>query len=70
MEELRDVYQHFMLYYGPDVPAMQEAMKLKEKEEAKRERERKKQERLARRAENPDVSNSTASYFCLYTYAV
>jgi transcription elongation factor SPT6 len=63
MEELRDVYQHFMLYYGPDVSAMQEAMKLKEREEAKRERERKKQERLARRAENPDVRSSFLIHF-------
>jgi hypothetical protein len=52
-----------MLYYGPDVSAMQEAMKLKEREEAKRERERKKQARQARRAENPDVSSSSVIRF-------
>ena len=48
MEELRDLYQHFMLYYSHEVPAMQEAWKRKEREDA---RAKKRQERLARRAE-------------------
>lgn len=48
MEELRDIYQHFMLYYAHELPAMQEAWRRREREEAK---ERKRQERLARRAE-------------------
>jgi len=33
MEELRDVYQHFMLYYGPDIPKMKLALKEKKKRE-------------------------------------
>ena len=27
MEELRDVYQHFLLYYGTDIPKMKNAAK-------------------------------------------
>lgn len=48
MEDLRDIYQHFMLYYSHELPAMQEAFRKKEREEAK---EKRRQERLARRAE-------------------
>ena len=32
MEELRDVYQHFLLYYGTDIPKMRNAEKRKAKE--------------------------------------
>jgi transcription elongation factor SPT6 len=48
MEELRDIYQHFMLYYSHEMPAMQESFRKKERQEA---REKRRQERLARRAE-------------------
>ncbi|KAF4529397.1 hypothetical protein B566_EDAN003489 [Ephemera danica] len=48
MEELRDIYQHFMLYYSHDLPAMQEACRRKERAEAK---EKRRQEKLARRME-------------------
>ena len=39
LEELNDVYSHFILYYGNDVPAMQEAYRLKEREKAKERRQ-------------------------------
>ena len=39
LEELNDVYSHFILYYGNDVPAMQEAHRLKEREMAKERRQ-------------------------------
>ena len=32
MEELRDVYQHFLLYYGSDLPKMRNSEKKKSKE--------------------------------------
>merc|ERR1711911_503249 len=38
LEELNDVYSHFNLYYGADVPVMQEAHRLKAKEEAREKR--------------------------------
>ena len=31
IEELRDVYQHFLLYYGTDIPKMKNFMKAKAK---------------------------------------
>ena len=33
MEELRDVYSHFMLYYGHEIPAMRLARKKKPSDE-------------------------------------
>ncbi len=33
VEELNDVYNHFILYYGADVPAMQDAYRQKKREE-------------------------------------
>ena len=33
MEELRDVYQHFLLYYGTQLPKMKMHMKAKKKAE-------------------------------------
>lgn len=48
LEELSDVYNHFILYYGNDVPAMQEASRQKEKEEARERRS------AARRRQNED----------------
>ena len=38
MDELRDVYQHFMLYYGNDVPKMKAHLKAKKKKEREAER--------------------------------
>ncbi len=34
MEELRDVYQHFLLYYGSDIPKMKAHFKAKRRKEA------------------------------------
>lgn len=31
MEELKDVYQHFLLYYGHDIPKMKNSLKKKKK---------------------------------------
>jgi transcription elongation factor SPT6 len=39
MEELRDVYSHFMLYYGHEIPAMRLAKKKKSKDEGQEEGE-------------------------------
>ncbi|CAB4018053.1 Transcription elongation factor SPT6 [Paramuricea clavata] len=39
MEELRDVYSHFMLYYGHEIPAMRLAKKKKPKDEGQEEGE-------------------------------
>lgn len=33
LEELRDVYQHFLLYYGTEVPKMKAHMRAKKKAE-------------------------------------
>ena len=33
LEELHDVYQHYLLYYGRDIPKMKAHMKAKEKAE-------------------------------------
>lgn len=49
LEELNDVYNHFVLYYGADVPAMQEEHRQKAKEEAKERRSS-----AARRRQNED----------------
>ncbi|EDO33602.1 predicted protein [Nematostella vectensis] len=38
MEQLKDVYSHFMLYYGNELPAMHEARKKKAKEEREQKR--------------------------------
>ena len=53
LEELNDVYSHFVLYYGSDVPAMQEAHRQRLRDEAKERRNR-----LARKkhAEDGDPS--------------
>ena len=34
MEELRDVYQHFLLYYGTEIPKMRALEKEKKRKEA------------------------------------
>lgn len=49
IEELNDVYNHFVLYYGADVPAMQEEHRQKAREEAKERRSS-----AARRRQNED----------------
>ena len=49
IEELNDVYNHFVLYYGSDVPAMQEEYRQKAREEAKERRSS-----AARRRQNED----------------
>lgn len=46
-EELKDVHQHFLLYYSHEIPAMLEAYRKKEKEAAKEERRRKRAEARA-----------------------
>ncbi len=33
IEELHDVYQHFLLYYGTDIPKMKAALKAKKRRE-------------------------------------
>ena len=38
LEELNDVYNHFTLYYGADVPAMQEAFRQQKRDEARERR--------------------------------
>jgi hypothetical protein len=38
MEELRDVYNHFLLYYGSDIPKMRNLEKVKRREEKNEER--------------------------------
>ncbi|XP_053375824.1 transcription elongation factor SPT6-like isoform X2 [Mercenaria mercenaria] len=38
MEELRDVYNHFLLYYGSDIPKMRNFEKVKRREERNEER--------------------------------
>ena len=38
MEELRDVYNHFLLYYGSDIPKMRNLEKAKRREEKNEER--------------------------------
>uniref|UniRef100_A0A4D5R9G5 Transcription elongation factor SPT6 n=1 Tax=Scolopendra viridis TaxID=118503 RepID=A0A4D5R9G5_SCOVI len=42
IEELRDTYLHFILYYGKDIPKMQEMLQKKKREERKERRLKKK----------------------------
>lgn len=51
-EELNDVHHHFMLYYSHDIPAMQDAVRLKEKQEKRRLRAQKRQQQLIDAEEN------------------
>ena len=54
-EQLNDVYQHFLLYYGREVPKMQIAEKIKKKQEKKEQKKREKEElRRQRNEENED----------------
>ena len=47
MEELRDVYQHFLLYYGQDLPKMKTAMQAKARAQRAEKRELQRQRREA-----------------------
>ena len=49
LEELNDVYSHFILYYGNDLPQMQEAFRRKERDEARERRLRNARLRQQRR---------------------
>lgn len=53
-EELQDMHNHFVLYYSADLPAMNAAWRIKEKERKKAER---KAERLRRIEEGEDPEN-------------
>lgn len=56
-EELKDVHTHFLLHYSHEIPAMNEAWKIKEKERRKQERQearRKELENLEPGAEPPE----------------
>ncbi|XP_022665863.1 transcription elongation factor SPT6-like isoform X3 [Varroa destructor] len=63
-EELKDVYLHFLLYYAQDLPAMQEAAMLKQKqkrEEVRRKRLEKQKEKAARQAEGGDGADEESA---------
>ncbi|XP_014608543.1 PREDICTED: transcription elongation factor SPT6 isoform X1 [Polistes canadensis] len=51
-EELNDVYQHFMLYYSHDIPAMQEIVRQKEREARREARIQKRKQQIAEAEEN------------------
>ena len=54
-EQLNDVYHHFLLYYGREVPKMQVAEKIKRKQEKKEQKKREKEElRRQRNEDNED----------------
>ena len=38
MEELRDVYQHFLLYYGTDIPKMKNFLKKQKSSPSKKDK--------------------------------
>ena len=40
MEELRDVYQHFLLYYGTDIPKMKNFLKKQKSSPSKKDKVR------------------------------
>lgn len=57
-EELRDVHNHFRLYYSHEIPAMQEAWRQREKEKLRHQRKearRKRLENLEEGAEVPEI---------------
>lgn len=61
LEELNDVYSHFILYYGADVPVMQEADRKKQRDEArekKREAARRRQAEEGEAMEQEDVMDN------------
>ncbi|XP_053983538.1 transcription elongation factor SPT6-like isoform X1 [Hylaeus volcanicus] len=51
-EELNDVYHHFILYYSHQIPAMQEAVRLKEKEAKREAKIQKRRQQIADAEEN------------------
>ncbi|XP_034949711.1 transcription elongation factor SPT6 [Chelonus insularis] len=56
-EELKDVHNHFMLYYSHDIPAMQEAVRKKEKEARRQEKIQKRKQQLLEAEENGEEVN-------------
>ena len=57
IEELSDVYNHFILYYGNDVPAMQEEHRRRAREEAKERKSSAARRRLNEDGEPMDVDD-------------
>lgn len=57
IEELSDVYNHFILYYGADVPAMQEAYRQKQREEARERKSASARKRQTEDGEPMDVDD-------------
>ncbi|XP_025986196.2 LOW QUALITY PROTEIN: transcription elongation factor SPT6 [Solenopsis invicta] len=51
-EELNDVYNHFMLYYSHEIPAMQEAVRQKEMQARREERIQRRKQQIAEAEEN------------------
>lgn len=51
-EELSDIYNHFMLYYSQEIPKMQEAVRIKEREARKEARILKRRQQIAEAEEN------------------
>ncbi|TGZ45905.1 transcription elongation factor SPT6 isoform X2 [Temnothorax longispinosus] len=51
-EELNDVYNHFMLYYSHEIPAMQEAVRRKERQARREERIQRRKQQIAEAEEN------------------
>ncbi len=62
LEELNDVYAQFVLYYGADVPDMQEAHRKKERQEA---RERRAQDARLRQQRQESGEGGQAGNFLL-----
>ncbi|XP_060521956.1 transcription elongation factor SPT6 isoform X2 [Cylas formicarius] len=54
-EELNDVYNHFILYYAGDLPAMHAAWKIKEKERKKQERREARLREIAESEEGAEI---------------
>ncbi|KAJ1520204.1 hypothetical protein ONE63_004415 [Megalurothrips usitatus] len=56
-EELRDVHIHFLLYYAHEVPAMQAAMRAKERQERQQRREARRSRRERRKKKKTIVND-------------
>ncbi|XP_008558566.1 transcription elongation factor SPT6 [Microplitis demolitor] len=54
-EELKDVYNHFMLYYSRELPAMHEAVRRKEKAAKRLEKIEKRKQQMLEAEENDDL---------------
>lgn len=57
IEELNDVYNHFVLYYGNDIPTMQEEHRQKAREEAKERRQSAARRRLNEDGEPMEIDD-------------